>query len=104
MTQTGTGKYNSVLERCRGLAPIPTAVAWPCDETSLAGAVDAAKQGLIAAILVGPKTTITELARAKSIDLGGAEIVDVAESRAAAAAAVALVREGKAELLMKGSL
>ena len=104
MTETGTGKYERLLERCRGQAPIPTAVAWPCDETSLAGAIDAAKNGLIIPILVGPTATIAELAKAKGIDLGKTEIVDAADSHAAAAKAVALVREGKAELLMKGSL
>jgi len=104
MTHPGTGKYERLLERCRGLAPIPTAVAWPCEETALAGAIDAAKQGLITPILVGPAATIAELAKAKGIALGGAEIVDVADSHAAAARAVALVREGRAELLMKGSL
>jgi phosphotransacetylase len=103
-TQTGTGKYERLLERCRGLAPIPTAVAWPCDETSLAGAIDAGKSGLITPILVGPKGTITALAESKGIDLGDVAIVDVDESRAAAAQAVTLVREGQAELLMKGSL
>ena len=104
MTQTGTGKYEQLLERCRGQAPIPTAVAWPCEETALAGAIDAARDGLITPILVGPERTIRALAEAKQIELGDAEIVDVAESHAAAARAVALVREGKAELLMKGSL
>jgi phosphotransacetylase len=104
MTQPGTGKYDRVLERCRGLDPIPTAVAYPCEETALAGAIDAAKKGMIVPILVGPAKTIKEIAQGKKIDLGGAEIVDVADSRAAAAQAVALVREGKAELLMKGSL
>jgi phosphotransacetylase len=103
-TQTGTGKYERLLERCRGLAPIPTAVAWPCDETSLAGAIDAGKSGLITPILVGPKGTITALAESKGIDLGDVAIVDVDEGRAAAAQAVTLVREGQAELLMKGSL
>jgi len=104
MTHPGTGKYERLLERCRGLAPIPTAVAWPCDESSLEGAIDAAKQGLIVPILVGSAATIAELARTKRIDLGTAEVVDVADSHAAAARAVQLVREGKAELLMKGSL
>ena len=93
-----------MLERCRGQQPIPTAVAWPCEETALAGAIDAAKDGLITPILVGPATTIAELAKKKGMDLRGIEIVDVGESRAAAAKAVELVREGKAELLMKGSL
>jgi phosphotransacetylase len=104
MTQPGTGKYERLLERCRGLDPIPTAVAYPCEETALAGAIDAGKEGLIVPILVGPEQTIREIAKAKGIDLGKTEIVDVADSRAAAARAVALVREGKAELVMKGSL
>ena len=101
---TGTGKYELLLQRCESLDPIPTSVAWPCEETALAGAIDAAAQGLIAPILVGPADTIRDLAKAKNIDLGAAEIVDVADSHAAAAKAVALVREGRAELVMKGSL
>jgi len=58
MTQPGTGKYERLLERCRGIAPIATAVAYPCDESSLSGAVDAAKLGLIVPILVGPAAKI----------------------------------------------
>jgi phosphotransacetylase len=104
MTRPGTGKYERLLERCRGLDPIPTAVAWPCEETALAGAIDSARDGLITPILVGPAATIAELARAKGIKLSDVEVVDVGDSRAAASKAVALVREGKAELLMKGSL
>ena len=72
MTHPGTGKYEQLLERCRGLAPIPTAVAYPCEETALAGAIDAGTQGLIVPILVGPAATIAEIAKAKGIDLGGA--------------------------------
>jgi phosphate acetyltransferase len=104
MTHPGTGKYEALLERCRGMEPIPTAVAWPCDETSLRGAIDAAKEGLITPILVGPVTTIAELAKTHGLDLGGVEVIDVGESHAAAVRATQLVREGKAELLMKGSL
>jgi phosphotransacetylase len=102
--QSGTGKYEKVLERCRGLDPIPTAVAYPCEETALAGAMDAAKEGLIDPILVGPPAKIAEIARAHGIDTGKARIVDVPDSRAAAAKAVELVRSGEAELVMKGSL
>jgi phosphate acetyltransferase len=104
IVQTGTGKYEKILERCQDLEPVPTSVAYPCDETSLAGAMDAAAQGLITPILVGPAATIREVAEAKGIDLGGAAIEDVPDSHRAAARAVALVREGKAELVMKGSL
>lgn len=101
---TGTGKYEQLLERCRSLAPISTAVAHPCEASALAGPMEAAAKGLIVPILVGPVAKITEIARASGIDLGTTRIVDVPHSHAAAAKAVELVRQGEAELLMKGSL
>jgi phosphate acetyltransferase len=104
MSETGTGKYELLLERCKGMAPIPTAVAYPCDESSLAGAIDAARLGLIVPILVGPERRIRELAGSRNIDLGDTEIVDIPTSHDSADKAVELVRTGKAELLMKGSL
>ena len=100
----GTGKYEKVLERCAGLTPVPTAVAYPCEKSALAGPLEAGAQGLIQPILVGPAAKIEEVATAAGLDLGTAEIVNVADSHAAAARAVQLVREGRAELLMKGSL
>jgi len=101
---TGTGKYELLLETCRALDPIPTAVAHPCEETALAGAIEAAGHGLITPILVGPSAKIREVARAAGLDLGTTRIVDAPHSHAAAAKAVALVRQGEARLLMKGSL
>ena len=83
---------------------MPTAVAWPCDQSSLQGVVDAAKNGLIAPTLIGPREQIEALAAQHGIDIGGLPIEDAPYSQAAAARAVALVREGKAEALMKGSL
>ena len=101
---TGTGKYERLLARCEGLAPVPTAVAHPCEATALEGAVEAAQKGLIAPLLVGPATKIAETATASGIDLSNLQIVDVPHSHAAATKAVELIREGKAEILMKGSL
>ena len=100
----GTGKYEALLERCKKLEPVVTAVVYPCEETALAGAIDAGVAGLIVPILVGPTATIKELARKKGIKLGTIEIVEAADGPRAAAKAVELVRQGKAELLMKGSL
>jgi phosphate acetyltransferase len=100
----GTGKYERLLERCERLEPVSTAVAHPCDATSLSGAIDAANKGLIVPILVGPRPKIAATAKSAGIDLGDYLIVDVPHSNAAAAKAVELLREGKAELLMKGSL
>ena len=101
---TGTGKYEQVLERCRSLPPIPTAIAHPCEASALAGPMEAAAKGLIVPTLVGPAAKIAQVARAEGIDLGATPIIDVPHSHAAAAKAVELVRQGQAELLMKGSL
>lgn len=97
-------KYQRLLEYCKSLPPTPTAVAHPCDRSSLEGAVDAAQAGLIDPILVGPRARIEQVAREAGLDLGRYPIVDAPHSHASAAAAVQLVREGKAEALMKGSL
>jgi len=101
---SGTGKYEQLLARCRSLDPVPTAVAHPCEATALAGAIDAAENGLIVPILVGPAAKIEEIAEQSGIRLGQTRIVDAPHSHASAAKAVALVRDGQAELLMKGSL
>ncbi len=97
-------KYQRLLDFCKSLPPTPTAVAHPCDESSLRGAVDAARLGLIAPILVGPRARIEAVAKQYHIDIGGLPIVEAAYSEESAAKAVELVREGKAEALMKGSL
>ena len=101
----GTGKYELLLEKCRDLAPVPTAVAHPCEESALAGAIEAGEKGLITPILVGPAAKIRggragcrDRSRARS----GSSMPP--HSHAAAAKAVELVRKGEAELLMKGSL
>jgi phosphate acetyltransferase len=97
-------KYQALLDACRSLPPTPTAVAHPCDQSSLEGAVEAARLGLIAPILVGPRSRIQAAASQYGIDIAGLPIVEAAFSQAAAEQAVAIVREGKAEALMKGSL
>jgi len=102
--QTGTGKYERLLERCKTLEAIPTAVAHPCEESALTGAVEAAQAGLIEPILVGPAGRIEETARSANIDLGKLEIVDAPHSVESARKAVDLIKQGRAEVLMKGSL
>lgn len=102
--ETGTGKYEQLLERCKSFEPIPTAVAHPCEESALASAIEAGAKKLITPILVGPVAKIKEVAAKARIELGKTELVDAPHSHGAADKAVELVREGRAELLMKGSL
>ena len=97
-------KYLRLIDYCRTLAPLPTAVVHPCDAGSLAGTVEAAQMGLIAPILCGPAARIRAVAQEYGISIADYPIVDAPYSEAAAESAVSLVREGKAEALMKGSL
>ena len=97
-------KYDRLIAAARKEAPAVTIVAHPCDETSLRGALDAAEAGLIVPVLVGPEARIRAVAGEHGLEIGSHQIIDAAHSHAAAAQAVALVREGRGEMLMKGSL
>jgi len=79
-------------------------VVHPCEASALSGAVEAAARGLIQPLLVGPAESIKRTATAAGIDPGAIEIIDTPHSQASAATAVQLIREGRAEILMKGSL
>ena len=102
--QTGTGKYEQMLAKCKNLKPVPTAVAHPCEESALSGAIEAANLRLIVPILIGPRDKIESTAKPAGLDISKYQIVDTPHSHASAARAVELVREAEAELLMKGSL
>jgi len=105
MTETrGTGKYERVLARCKDVPPITTAIAHPCDDVSVSAAIDAARAGILQPILVGPAERIRRVAKDLKLDVDGYQIEDAPHSQASAARAVELVRQGRAEVLMKGSL
>ena len=96
--------YQALLERCARLEPIVTAVAYPCEQTALTGAIEAAEQKLIEPILVGPREKIQQVAREAKLRIDRYRIEDVREPQAAAAKAVEIIRKAEAEVLMKGSL
>jgi phosphate acetyltransferase len=97
-------KYQRLLDACRDLPPLPTAVVHPCDEAAIDGAIGAARLGLIKPILIGPPERIREAARKAGVDISEYPIVEVPHSHAAADKAVELVLSGQAEAIMKGSL
>ena len=97
-------RYERLLRFAQGLPPVMTAVAHPCDEVSLQGAVEAARLGLISPILVGPLDRVRDTAERAGLDISGFPLKASAHSHHSAAKAVELVREAKAEALMKGSL
>jgi len=96
--------YERLIAKAKAIAAVPTAVVWPCEEHALAGALDAAAEAIITPILVGSEARIRATAQKAGLNISGFEIVDAATEEEAAAAAVRLVRDGKAHSLMKGSL
>ena len=97
-------KYDQLIERAQKLPPVATAVAHPCDESSLQGAVEAARLGLIVPLLVGPSARVRDVAARAGIDISSFELIDSEHSQDSATKAVQLVTQGRAEALMKGSL
>jgi phosphate butyryltransferase len=96
--------FEALLDRARPLPALPTAIVCPDDANSLGGALLAARESIIAPILVGDAAAIRAAAIEIGADLDGIEIVDVAGDQPAAARACALVHEGRAAAVMKGHL
>jgi phosphate acetyltransferase len=97
-------KYERLVKAAQAQGMIKVAVAHPCDDVSLEGAVEAARLRLIEPILVGPEERVRGIAEHAGLDISAMEIVNSEHSNDSAAKAVELVRTGRVEALMKGSL
>ncbi len=92
------------IEEAVKARPVRTAVVHPVEHNGLMGAVEAAERGLIEPILVGPEAKIRATADKFQLNIDGYELIDVEHSHAAAERSVSLIREARAETLMKGDL
>lgn len=100
----GNHDVQRLLDYVKPLGKIRMAVVHPCDESSLGGAVDAYRAGLIEPVLVAPRARVEAVAAQAGLDLTGIAIEDVPHSHAAAARAVELAAACEVDALMKGSL
>ena len=73
-------KYDRLIAEAKRVAAAKAIVVHPCDETSLRGAIEAAKIGLIIPTLVGPVAKIERVAREHQIDISVFEVVDAPHS------------------------
>jgi phosphate acetyltransferase len=95
----------ALVEAARAQGPLTVAMAYPCDQSSLNAASEAARAGLVIPVLVGPRRRIEALAAEAGVDLQGFTLHDTADdAHIAASQAAALCRDGQAAALMKGSL
>jgi phosphate acetyltransferase len=96
--------YQEIIDSCKNMKPVRTAVVHPVQAEVLLAVADAVKEDLIVPILIGPKARIEAAAKEAKIDLKKWELIDVEHSHAGAAKAVELAAAGKVDALMKGSL
>lgn len=96
--------FDRLIDKCRCLEPVATAVVYPLSEVALTGAVEAARAGLIAPYLIGPRSAIESLASEHGIDVSPYPIEEAADDLEAAQLGVSFCRNGKCQALMKGSL
>lgn len=96
--------FDRILELAEPLPAIPTAVIAPEEPDALAGAIMGAKHTLIEPILIGAENKIRNAADRAAIDLAPFEIIDIPDHAHAAAHAVSLVHEGRAQAVMKGHI
>lgn len=96
--------FEALLARAEPLPPLCTAVICPENAASLGGALLALKHTIITPILVGHAGKIAAAAAELGADLAEIEVIDCPQHVDAAAQAVALVHEGRADALMKGNL
>ncbi|MEY8199201.1 MAG: bifunctional enoyl-CoA hydratase/phosphate acetyltransferase [Colwellia sp.] len=96
--------FSKLFKLTSKLQPVKTVIVHPCSVSALEGAIEAAEEGLITPILVGPEKRIIQLAEENSLSLADYQIINVEHSHAAAQKSIELIRSGEANLLMKGSL
>jgi phosphate butyryltransferase len=96
--------FDDLLNAARARGPLSIAVAAAHDPDVVEALQRARELGLADAILVGKESEIRALARDAGFDLSGSQIVNEPDPAAAIRQAIALVREGRARLLMKGKV
>ncbi len=99
-----TPEFESRLLSMRPNTPRTVVLACATDVHALRSLVAAHKMGFINAILCGDEAAITSVADANALDISVFEIVHCDDELSAATMAVSLVRDGRADILMKGQI
>ncbi|MEO6228156.1 MAG: bifunctional enoyl-CoA hydratase/phosphate acetyltransferase [Thermomonas sp.] len=102
MTQLPSAR--ELLDACKSMPALRTAIVHPVKANAIQSAFDAAAEGLIEPVLIGPQARIVAAAAEAGVDISGWQLYDVEHSHAAAEYACALAVQGDVQALMKGSL
>ncbi len=93
---------NELVEIAKQKKTRKIAVAAAGDQDILEAIRNARKEGIIEPILVGEKLKIQEIAKKIKFDISGIRLIDEEDKYKASQKAVKLVKDGEAEILMKG--
>lgn len=96
--------FEKLLSQLKPSGAKVLAVAAAEDDVVLKAVCEAARRGFVRPVLFGDASRINALAVETGLDLSSCEIVDRQAPLDAARAAVSFVREGRADILMKGQL
>lgn len=99
-----TPEFRTLLETMRPAQPRTIALACATDTNALSSIIVAHKMGFVNAILCGDEAEIKNVARDNNLNISDFEIVHCADELSAAQTAVGLVRDGRADILMKGKI
>lgn len=95
---------DDLVETSIGLGPARIAVAAGHDPDVIESLQLAREMGLAEAVLVGDRKKIEPMAAAAGLRLGPGELIHQPDESAAALQAIGLIRDGAADLLMKGKI
>ena len=93
-----------LVERAKQRETRKLVLAAAGDEDALLAVKNAVNQGIVEPILVGDMLKIQTIAKRISFDISDLETYDVEDKNEASAKACMLIKEGKAEILMKGNV
>ena len=99
-----TPEFESLLFSMRPVTPRTVALACATDANALSSIVLAHKMGFVNAVLCGDKNEIKNVAHENNLDISDFEIVHCSDELLSTQTAVSLVRDGCADILMKGKI
>lgn len=95
-------KLNDLVDLTKNNPTRRIAVAAAGDLDVMEAIKNAVEKGIVEPILVGDEPKIKEIAKNIGFDLTGIEVINNADKFGASAEAVKVIKEGRAEILMKG--
>jgi phosphate butyryltransferase len=96
--------FDDLIKMSKGGVKKTVAVAAAHDQHTLEALDLAYKNNIVEPVLIGVGAKIRELVETCGFSIGGAAVIEQADDKEAAKTAVAMVRSGEADFLMKGKL